>query len=118
MQARKTLLDVAASKDNATLAAAPRWDTVTSTDDGPVTLEPRNLRARTEGVSILFKEADAEALPLYDDAFDGMVSTFGNCSPATSNGRHDSGGGAAETSDGSVPPTEQRKTSLQNPEGS
>ena len=118
LQARKTLLDVAAGNDNATLAAARRWDTVTSTDDGPVSLNPRNLRARTEGLTVLHKEVDAEALPFQDDAFDGMVSTFGKCAPATSGGRHDSWGGAAETSDWSAPATKQRNSSLQNSEGS
>ena len=40
-------------------------------------LERGRERAEAEGLSIAFEEADAEALPFGDGAFDAVVSTFG-----------------------------------------
>jgi ubiquinone/menaquinone biosynthesis C-methylase UbiE len=73
----QTVLDVAAGNGNATLAAARRWCTVSSTDYVPALLEGGRARAAAEGLKVEFKEADAEALPFADKTFDAVVSTFG-----------------------------------------
>ena len=71
------VLDVAAGNGNVTLAAARRWCDVVSTDYVPSLLERGRLRAAAEGLSVEFKEADAEALGFADASFDVVVSTFG-----------------------------------------
>ena len=71
------VLDVAAGNGNATLAAARRWCNVVSSDYVPGLLERGRLRAEAEGLSVKFKEADAEELPYADATFDVVVSTFG-----------------------------------------
>ncbi len=71
------VLDVAAGNGNITLAAARRWCDVVSTDYVPSLLERGRLRAAAEGLSVEFKEADAEALPFANASFDAVVSTFG-----------------------------------------
>ena len=77
LHAGQKVLDVAAGNGNATLAAARRWCDVVSTDYVPSLLERGRLRAAADGLSIEFKEADAEALPFADGSFDAVVSTFG-----------------------------------------
>jgi SAM-dependent methyltransferase len=77
LHAGQKVLDVAAGNGNATLAAARRWCEVVSTDYVPSLLERGRLRAAADGLSIEFKEADAEALPFADSSFDVVVSTFG-----------------------------------------
>jgi len=71
------VLDVAAGNGNATLAAARRWCDVVSTDYVPALLERGQQRATADGLSVTFREADAEALPFDDGTFDVVVSTFG-----------------------------------------
>ena len=71
------VLDVAAGNGNVTLAAARRWCDVTSTDYVPALLAKGRERAKAEGWTIDFKEADAEALPFADESFDAIVSTLG-----------------------------------------
>jgi ubiquinone/menaquinone biosynthesis C-methylase UbiE len=71
------VLDVAAGNGVASLAAARRWCDVVSTDYVPSLLERGRLRAEAEGFSLAFEQADAEALPYGDDAFDAVISTFG-----------------------------------------
>jgi ubiquinone/menaquinone biosynthesis C-methylase UbiE len=71
------VLDVAAGNGNVTLAAARRWCEVTSTDYVPALLERGRERATAEGLTVDFREADAEALPFTDASFDVVVSTFG-----------------------------------------
>ena len=73
----RKVLDVAAGNGMASLAAARRWCDVTSTDYVPALLERGRARAAAEGLAIEFKEADAEALPFADGAFDTVLSTFG-----------------------------------------
>ena len=73
----RKLLDVAAGNGNVSLAAAHRWCDVVSTDYVPSLLERGRARASAEGLTIEFKEADAEALPFADGTFDVVVSTFG-----------------------------------------
>jgi ubiquinone/menaquinone biosynthesis C-methylase UbiE len=77
LRAGHKVLDVAAGNGNATLAAARRWCDVVSTDYVPALLERGRLRAAADGLSIEFREADAEALPFADASFDAVVSTFG-----------------------------------------
>src|SRR5580698_571932 len=77
LRAGQTVLDVAAGNGNVTLAAAHRWCDVTSTDYVPALLDRGRARAAAEGLSITFRQADAEALPFTDGTFDAVVSTFG-----------------------------------------
>jgi SAM-dependent methyltransferase len=72
------VLDVAAGNGNATLAAARRFATVTSTDYVPALLERGRRRADAAGLdNITFEPADAEALPYPAASFDVVLSTFG-----------------------------------------
>jgi len=71
------VLDVTAGNGNATLAAARRGCTVTSTDYVISLLERGAERARAERLEVTFQAADAEALPFADASFDAAVSTFG-----------------------------------------
>jgi ubiquinone/menaquinone biosynthesis C-methylase UbiE len=73
----QTVLDVAAGNGNASLAAARRWCDVTATDYVPTLLDRARARAAADGLTIAFREADAEALPFPDASFDAVVSTFG-----------------------------------------
>jgi ubiquinone/menaquinone biosynthesis C-methylase UbiE len=77
LRSGQTVLDVAAGNGNISLAAARRWCEVTSTDYVPSLLARGKMRAEADGLSIAFQEADAEALPFGDGAFDAVVSTFG-----------------------------------------
>jgi SAM-dependent methyltransferase len=77
IRSHQKVLDVAAGNGNATLAAARRWCEVVSTDYVPSLLERGQMRATAEGLSVAFKEADAEALPFADATFDAVISTFG-----------------------------------------
>jgi ubiquinone/menaquinone biosynthesis C-methylase UbiE len=71
------VLDVAAGNGNATLAAARRGCSVTSTDYVGELLERGAERARAEHLAVNFQVADAEALPFGDASFDAVLSTFG-----------------------------------------
>jgi ubiquinone/menaquinone biosynthesis C-methylase UbiE len=71
------VLDVAAGNGNVTLAAARRWCEVVSTDYVPSLIERGRVRAAADGLSVEFKEEDAEALSFADATFDVVVSTFG-----------------------------------------
>jgi len=77
LRAGSSVLDVAAGNGNATLAAARRFANVTSTDYVGALLERGRERAAAERLSVDFREADAEALPFADGAFDVALSTFG-----------------------------------------
>src|SRR5690242_9448370 len=77
LRAGAKVLDVAAGNGNATLAAARRWCEVVSSDYVPSLLERGRARANADGLTIDFREADAEALPFGDAAFDAVLSTFG-----------------------------------------
>jgi 2-polyprenyl-3-methyl-5-hydroxy-6-metoxy-1,4-benzoquinol methylase len=77
LRAGERVLDVAAGNGNVSLAAARRHTDVTSTDYVPQLLEVAKGRAEAEGLTITFKEADAENLPFADASFDVAVSTFG-----------------------------------------
>jgi SAM-dependent methyltransferase len=77
VRAGDRVLDVAAGNGNATLAAARRFARVTSTDYVQALLDKGRERARAEGLSVQFQEADVEALPFADGSFDMVLSTFG-----------------------------------------
>src|SRR6476659_5992297 len=77
VRATHQVLDVAAGNGNATLAAARRFASVTSTDYVPALLERGRLRAHAEGFDVAFKVADAEDLPYPDASFNVVLSTFG-----------------------------------------
>ena len=77
IRAGQSVLDVAAGNGNATLAAARRFCDVISTDYVGSLLAQGEARAAAEGLSVEFREADAEALPFDDGQFDYVVSTFG-----------------------------------------
>ena len=77
INAGERVLDVAAGNGNATLAAARRFADVTSTDYVGALLERGRERAEAERQTVTFQQADAEALPFADGAFDAALSTFG-----------------------------------------
>ena len=77
IRAGQKVLDVAAGNGNVSLAAARRWCDVTATDYVPALLDRARERAEAERLDIEFREADAEALPFQNNAFDVVVSTFG-----------------------------------------
>jgi len=71
------VLDVAVGNGNVTLAAARRWCNVVSTDYVPNLLAHSQTRAAAEGLSVEYRDADAEALGFAEATFDVVVSTFG-----------------------------------------
>jgi ubiquinone/menaquinone biosynthesis C-methylase UbiE len=77
LRAGSRVLDVAAGNGNCSLAAARRWCDVTSTDYVPALLEEGRRRAEADRLPIRFQQADAEALPFADGAFDVVLSSFG-----------------------------------------
>jgi SAM-dependent methyltransferase len=77
IRADELVLDVAAGNGNATLAAARRFAKVTSTDYVPILLDKARVRARAEGHTVRFLDADVEELPFADGSFDVVLSTFG-----------------------------------------
>jgi ubiquinone/menaquinone biosynthesis C-methylase UbiE len=77
LRAGQKVLDVAAGNGNASLAAARRWCQVTATDYVPALLARARQRAGADRLDVSFREADAEALPFADGAFDAVLSTFG-----------------------------------------
>jgi ubiquinone/menaquinone biosynthesis C-methylase UbiE len=77
LRAGEKVLDIAAGNGNATLAAARRWCEVTSTDYVETLLARGKQRAEADGLKVTFQQADAEALPIEDASFDGVMSTFG-----------------------------------------
>jgi ubiquinone/menaquinone biosynthesis C-methylase UbiE len=77
LRSGQRVLDVAAGNGNATLAAARRFADVVSTDYVGALLERGRERAKAERLPVTFQEADAEALPYANAAFDVVLSTFG-----------------------------------------
>ena len=77
VRAGTDVLDVAAGNGNATLAAARRFASVTSTDYVPALLDKGRQRALAEGQQVQFQADDAEQLPFDDGSFDVVLSTFG-----------------------------------------
>jgi len=77
LRAGQRVLDVATGSGNTALAAARRWCDVTGLDFVPALLERARARAAAEQVPITFRKGDAEHLPVPDEAFDVVLSTFG-----------------------------------------
>ncbi len=75
--AGSSVLDVAGGTGNAAIAAARSNTQVTCTDYAPALLDRARERARAEHLEIAFEEADAEALPYADGAYDVVLSVFG-----------------------------------------
>ncbi|MBA3528088.1 MAG: class I SAM-dependent methyltransferase [Propionibacteriaceae bacterium] len=71
------VLDVASGNGNASLAAARRFCDVTAIDYVPMLLEQGRRRAEAEGLTVDFREGDAENLPFEDASFDVVLSTLG-----------------------------------------
>ena len=71
------VLDVAAGTGNAALRAAAAGAEVTASDLTPRLLEDGQKRARSEGLSLTWREADAEHLPFDDASFDVVMSCIG-----------------------------------------
>src|SRR5712671_2207066 len=63
LRSNQRVLDVAAGNGNATLAAARRFAEVVSTDYVSALLERGRERALADRLPVIFREADAEALP-------------------------------------------------------
>ncbi|KAA9150827.1 methyltransferase domain-containing protein [Microbacterium lushaniae] len=77
VQAGDRVLDVAAGSGNAAIPAALRGATVVASDLTPELFDAGRRRAREAGADLEWREADAEALPFPDDAFDATVSCVG-----------------------------------------
>jgi len=73
----RRVLDVAAGNGNFALAAARRGGVVTATDFSPRMVELGRQRSERAGVAVTWQEADAEALPFPDAAFEVTASVFG-----------------------------------------
>jgi ubiquinone/menaquinone biosynthesis C-methylase UbiE len=71
------VLDVAAGTGNVAIRAAEAGARVVASDLTPDNFEAGRREARDRGVVLEWIEADAEALPLEDDAFDVVTSCFG-----------------------------------------
>lgn len=71
------VLDVAAGSGNASLAAADVGANVVAADLTPELLESGRQRALALGLTLQWREADCEALPFRDEAFDAVISCIG-----------------------------------------
>lgn len=71
------VLDVATGAGNAALAAARRGAKVTGIDFVEALLERGRERAVVERLRVDFRYGDAAAIPLPDESFDAVISTFG-----------------------------------------
>ncbi len=71
------VLDVAAGSGNAAIPAALRGATVVASDLTPELFDVGRRLATEAGAELEWREADAEALPFADDAFDVVLSTVG-----------------------------------------
>ncbi|ATA28291.1 methyltransferase [Mycobacterium lepraemurium] len=71
------VLDVAAGSGNITLPAAAAGASVVSTDLTPELLQRSRDRAAGLGLTIDYREANAQALPFGDGEFDAVISAIG-----------------------------------------
>jgi ubiquinone/menaquinone biosynthesis C-methylase UbiE len=71
------VLDVAAGTGNVAIPAAKAGAVVVAADLTPENFAAGRRAARAEGVDIEWREADAQALPFEDEAFDVVTSCFG-----------------------------------------
>lgn len=77
IKAGDRVLDVAAGAGNAAIPAALAGATVVACDLTPELLEAGRRQANRVGVSIDWREADAETLPFADNQFDAVISCLG-----------------------------------------
>jgi ubiquinone/menaquinone biosynthesis C-methylase UbiE len=77
VQPGDAVLDVAAGSGNAAIAAARAGGRVVACDLTPELLDAGRARAAAQGVSLEWREADAEALPFADGEFDIVMSCLG-----------------------------------------
>ncbi|WP_343600212.1 class I SAM-dependent methyltransferase [Mycobacterium sp.] len=71
------VLDVAAGSGNISIPAALTGATVVSSDLTPELLQRSRLRAAEHGVTLQWREANAENLPFADGEFDTVLSAIG-----------------------------------------
>lgn len=71
-------LDIAAGSGNATIELAAAGAVVTASDLTPAMIALGSARTAALGLDVPWVEADAQALPFPDDAFDLAVSVFGS----------------------------------------
>jgi SAM-dependent methyltransferase len=71
------VLDVAAGTGNAAIPAALAGATVVASDLTPELLDVGRAAAERRGVSVEWRQADAEALPFADGEFDAVLSCLG-----------------------------------------
>lgn len=71
------VLDVAAGSGNAAIPAARIGADVVASDLTPELLETGRRQAEAMGLTLDWREADAEALPFADDEFDTVISCVG-----------------------------------------
>lgn len=77
LRAGSKILDVATGTGHVALSAARRFCEATGVDFVPSLIEIARRRAEIEGLSVEFREADAENLPFDDDSFDAVLSVVG-----------------------------------------
>ncbi|HEY2199331.1 MAG TPA: methyltransferase domain-containing protein [Mycobacterium sp.] len=75
--AGQRVLDVAAGTGNTAIRAAEAGAQVVASDLTPENFDAGRREARARGVELDWVEADAEALPFGDNAFDVVTSSFG-----------------------------------------
>ncbi len=71
------VLDVAAGSGNASLPAAARGARVVASDLTPELFDAGRQQAASRGLTLEWLEADCEALPFGDGAFDAVISCVG-----------------------------------------
>src|SRR5262249_161187 len=71
------VLDVAAGTGNVAIRAAEAGADVVASDITPENLEAGRKEADARGVTLEWREADAQALPFGDGEFDVVTSSFG-----------------------------------------
>ena len=82
VRADQKVLEVGAGVGNAARAAARLGATVTASDFAPSMVAAGRALSAAEGLAVDWLEADIEDLPLPDNSFDVVLSTFGiECAP-------------------------------------
>lgn len=71
------VLDVGAGSGNASIPAAERGASVIASDLTPELLDAGSERAKAQGVTLAWREADAENLPFADEDYDVVMSCIG-----------------------------------------
>jgi SAM-dependent methyltransferase len=77
IKAGQKVLDVGAGSGNAAIPAAQTGADVVASDLAPALLEVGRQKAESQGVTLEWQEADAEALPYADAEFDVVMSCVG-----------------------------------------